>query len=161
MTSYASATAAWTPEQLEGRPDPSLLTTKTSTTTTSDSGIHQTKDALEYTPPLTPPITTTDRDELINSNKEEEEEEIPGSKFDHVIPGVKVMETRQLPDDLEKKIAKPCKFLSVSLSRSLSLSFLSPTHILFLPLFRSIENGSDFPSRTKYRYGTSQHCGIS
>ncbi|GAA5955731.1 hypothetical protein JCM3765_001834 [Sporobolomyces pararoseus] len=105
MTSYASATAAWTPPKLEAHPDPSLLTTSTD----SDSTIKSTKDALEYTPPLTPPISTEDQDKLSDNKKnvEEQGEEIPGSVFDHVIPGVKVMETRQLPDDLEKKIAKP------------------------------------------------------
>lgn len=138
MTSYASATAAWTPPKLEAHPDPSLLTTSTD----SDSvGIKSTKDALEYTPPLTPPITTEDQDKLSNQQEkkkeEKDEEAIPGSVFDHVIPGVKVMETRQLPDDLEKKIAKPCQYSLSSplvcplLSLSLPPTFPSPSLSLF------------------------------
>lgn len=106
MTSYASATAAWTPPQLEAHPDPSLLTTDQD----SESPLTRTKDALDFTPPLTPPLAEGDNRDKLSSNKDKEEEkEIPGSDFDHVIPGVAVMETRQLPDDLEKKIAKPCK----------------------------------------------------
>ncbi|GAA5849987.1 hypothetical protein JCM5353_003139 [Sporobolomyces roseus] len=108
MTSYASATSAWTPASQEAHPDPRLLTKPESDSTDSGS-IIETKTTIDYTPPLTPPVAEQDRDQASDAGKEveEEKEEVPGSQFDHVIPGVKVMETRQLPDDLEKKIAKP------------------------------------------------------
>jgi len=110
MTSYASATSAWTPASQEAHPDPRLLT-KPESDSTESAGIIETKTTIDYTPPLTPPVAEQDRDQASDAGKEveEEKEEVPGSQFDHVIPGVKVMETRQLPDDLEKKIAKPCK----------------------------------------------------
>lgn len=111
MTSYASATSAWTPAEKEAHPDPRLLTQPESDSTSS--GIIETKTSIEYTPPLTPPIAEQDQDKASDAGKEDKESEIPGSKFDHVIPGVRVMETRQLPDDLEKKIAKPCKLPSL------------------------------------------------
>ena len=107
MTSYASATSAWTPAEKEAHPDPRLLTQPE-----SDS-IIETKTSIDYTPPLTPPIAEQDQDKASDAGKEDKESEIPGSKFDHVIPGVRVMETRQLPDDLEKTIAQPCKLPSL------------------------------------------------
>ncbi|GAA6059952.1 hypothetical protein JCM10212_003092 [Sporobolomyces blumeae] len=104
MTSYAQATAAWTPEQLEAHPDPSLLTRPDS----GPTSIHETKNSLDFTPPLTPPSEKDDPSKHESTEADDDREsEIPGSKFDHVLPGVEVMETRQLPDDLEKKIAKP------------------------------------------------------
>ncbi|GAA5863417.1 hypothetical protein JCM8547_006975 [Rhodosporidiobolus lusitaniae] len=125
--SYASATAAWTPDSLSAQPDPSLLTTaspsSSSNSTNGIEGITVTNKGgtVEYTPPLTPPSEKDEpaSSEAANEKEEEEKKEvrkkdegvrqrkrIPGEGFVQNIKG-DVTEHRFVPEDLDQKIAQP------------------------------------------------------
>lgn len=130
---YAKATAAFVPANEQPKPDPAFLdgmqpaNRKIAPRTTGHKGA--TTEAVDYTPPLTPPSETSSHDKELGSNKHGEadsesglkqrksnkskagtsaSEEAPGAGFAQSIKGT-VSEERYVPTDLDQRIAQPCE----------------------------------------------------
>lgn len=129
--SYAQATSAWLPSD-PPQPDKALL----STTTTHEAGNHSASTIVqgnenakvqvvgELTPPLTPPGEKEDsiaagegvRRRKVGKSSEDEEHDVPGKGFVQSIEGT-VSAERYVPEDLDKRIYKPCASSLSSLPR--------------------------------------------